>query len=204
MNQKLIAKSNYVLRKVLQKKENLFILKDFIESILEIKIKDIKLRPYLEKVSKYLPSEENFGVGDVRIKTEENKEFNIGIQFIDGYYIQNKMLLYYAQIHNNQLEYGDGIASTITINILHTKYLKSEKYHSIVKINNENQEELELHVIELPKLKKICNQIKNKKDAWVAYLEGTNEQLVEQAKQYKSVKDLENAVDEYWKEEKME
>ena len=80
-------------------------LKDFIESILDINIKDIYIMPYLEKISKYLPSKENFGIVDVRVKTVNNEELNIGIQTIDGYYVQNKLLLYYAQIHANQLEY---------------------------------------------------------------------------------------------------
>ena len=204
MNQNLIAKSNYVLRKVLQKKENLLIVKDFIETFLEIKIKHIEMKPYLKKLAKYLPSEENFGIANVRITTEENKDFNIGIQFIDGYYIQNKMLLYYMQIHNNQLEYGNKPAQTITINILNTKFLKSEKYHSIVKIKNEIQQELELHVVELPKFKEFYNKIENKKDAWTAYLEGSSSQLLMSATKYKVINNLEKEIDTFWKEEKME
>ena len=66
MNRKFISKSNFVLRKVLNSKENIDILKDIIESILEIKIKKIELNPYLYKRAKYLPSEENFGTGSGR------------------------------------------------------------------------------------------------------------------------------------------
>ena len=38
MNRKLVSKSNFVLRKVLNTKENIDIIKDFIEAILEIDI----------------------------------------------------------------------------------------------------------------------------------------------------------------------
>ena len=118
MNRKLVAKSNYVLRKVLNSKENVDILQDLIESFLKLKIETIELNPYLKNKEKYLPSEENFGIADVRITTKDKETYNVGIQFVDGYYIQNKILLYYAQIHTNQLEYNPErkIAKTITIN----------------------------------------------------------------------------------------
>lgn len=60
MNQKLVSKSNFVLRKVLNSEKNLDIIKDFIESILGIKIISIKLNPYLKNREKCLPQEENF------------------------------------------------------------------------------------------------------------------------------------------------
>lgn len=65
MNRKFVSKSNFVLRKVLNTETSLDILKNFIEGILNIKIKDIKLNPYLEKKAKYLPQEDNFGIVDV-------------------------------------------------------------------------------------------------------------------------------------------
>ena len=52
MNQKFISKSNYVLRKVLNSNNNLDIIKDFIESILNLKIVNIRLNPYLKSKAK--------------------------------------------------------------------------------------------------------------------------------------------------------
>ena len=98
--------------------EQLDILKDFIESILNIEISTINLNTYLKLKERYLPLEENFGIADVRITTADNEELNVGIQIIDGDYIQNKMFLYYARIHTNQINYNDNrkIARTVTIN----------------------------------------------------------------------------------------
>ena len=128
MNRKFISNSNYVFRKILNSEESLSILKNFIEAILNIKIKEIELNPYLTKKEKYLPSEEKFGIADVRIKTNENEEMNVGIQFIDGIYVQTKMLLYYSQIHLNQQEYDGNreFAKTITINLLDFNYFASK------------------------------------------------------------------------------
>ena len=107
MNRKFISKSNLVLRKVLNSTDNLDIIKNFIETFLSIEIVKIRLNPYLQKRADYLPAEENFGIADVRILTKEQEEYNIGIQIIDGFYVQNKLLLYYAQIHTNQLLYEE-------------------------------------------------------------------------------------------------
>ena len=59
------------------------------------------------------------GIVEVRIQTED-EELNVGIQIIDGNYVQNKMFLYYARVHTNQITYNDNrkIAKTVTINIL--------------------------------------------------------------------------------------
>ena len=65
MNRKFVSKSNRVLRKILNSKENLDILKDFIESFLDIEIYQIELNPYLGEKSKNFPTEENFGVDGV-------------------------------------------------------------------------------------------------------------------------------------------
>lgn len=211
MNKKFISNSNYVLRKILNNESSLDILKDFIESILNIAIKDIELNPYLEEKAQYLPKEENFGIADVRIRTNENEEMNIGIQFIDGMYVQTKMLMYYAQIHLNQLEYDEQreFAKTITINLLDFKYFKSQEYDKLIRIkSNEGNiklEELEMFVIELPKF--IINDLNNmtKKEEWLAYLKGCEDVLIEKVKNNnKNIALLDELLEKYWLEEKME
>lgn len=211
MNRKFVSNSNYVLRKVLNTEDCISILKNFIEAILDIRIKEIALNPYLEKRAKYLPKEENFGIADVRIKTEENEEMNVGIQFIDGIYIQTKMLMYYAQIHLNQLEYNDDreLVKTITINLLDFKYFSSGEYEKVIKVqSNEGKvqlEELEMHTIELPKF--TCKNIENlsKKEEWILYLQGCENELLDKIKHgNENIKILNERLENYWNEEKME
>lgn len=211
MNQKFLSHSNYVFRKVLNKEENIDIIKKFIEAILDIKIKKIELNSYLTKLSKYLPKEENFGIADVRITTNENEEINVGIQFIDGIYIPTKMLMYYAQIHLNQLEYDTKreFSKTITINLLNFKYFASDEYHKIIKINSNEKdiklEELEIHSIELPKFKLKNQERISKKEEWIIYLKGCENNILEKIKkENKSIEKLDMLVEKYWIEEKME
>ncbi len=212
MNRKLISSSNYVLRKVLNSEDCLEILKNFIESILNINIKEIILNSYLEKRAKYLPNEENFGVADVRIRMNNNEEINVGIQFLDGiYYIQTKMLMYYAQIHLNQLEYEDKreFARTVTINFIDFEYFSSYEYDKIIRVQanegNIKLEELEMHVIEIPKY--TCDNIENmsSKDEWILYLKGCDKNTSEKIiKNNKYIKKLDELLEKYWHEEKME
>ena len=211
MNRKFISNSNYVLRKILNNEAYLEILKDFIEAILDITIKDIELNSYLEERAQYLPKEENFGIADVRIRTNENEEMNIGIQFIDGIYVQTKMLMYYAQIHLNQLEYDEKreFAKTITINLLDFKYFSSQGYDKVIKIKtnegNINLEELEMYVIELPKFTIVNPNNMTKKEEWIAYLKGCENKVLEKIKNNnKNIALLDELAEKYWLEEKME
>lgn len=210
MNQKFISKSNYVLRKVLNSNNNLDIIKDFIESILNLRIVNIRLNPYLKSKSKFLPAEENFGIADVRIKTCSNLEFNVGIQFVDGMYIKNKLLLYYAQIHANQLEHKQNkkIARTITINILDFKYFNSKSYHKRLIINNNKinlENVIELHILELPKFKILSKEKLNNKQLWMSYLnEKDEEKIKELIKKSAKIKKLDKLLNNYWRDEKIE
>lgn len=211
MNRKFISNSNYILRKILNNEAYLDILKDFIESILDMTIKDIELNPYLEEKAQYLPKEENFGIADVRIRTNENEEINIGIQFIDGIYVQTKMLMYYAQIHLNQLEYDEKreFAKTITINLLDFKYFSSQDYDKVIKIKtnegNIKLEELEMYVIELPKFAIEDPNNMTKKEEWITYLKGCENKVLEKIKNNnKNIALLDELAEKYWLEEKME
>ena len=206
INRKLIAKSNYVLRQIFQKKENILLLKDFIESIIHIKIEEIKIMPYLEKMSRYLPEKDNFGIVDVRVKTLDNENLNIGIQTIDGHYVQNKLLIYYAQIHANQLEH-EGIyeeAKTITINIMDFNCIKeNKKFHNLIKLIARDCEFM-MHTIELSKFRKNVKEIENKEQAWVAYIANDNWLSNIATEKYKEIKQFDEVLEKYLNSEKME
>ena len=211
MNRKFISNSNYVLRKILNNEAYLEILKDFIEAILDMTIKDIELNSYLKEKAKYLPKEENFGIADVRIRSNENEEINIGIQFIDGIYVQTKMLMYYAQIHLNQLEYDEKreFVKTVTINLLDFKYFSSQGYDKVIRIKtnegNINLGELEMYVMELPKFTIEDSNNMTKKEEWIAYLKGCESKVLEKIKNNnKNIALLDELTEKYWLEEKME
>lgn len=209
MNRKFVAKSNFVLRRVLNTKENIDILEEFIEVILNIEIKEAKINPYLEKMKEHLPAEENFGIVDLRIRTIENEERNVGIQMIDGEHVLTKMLLYYAQIHGNQLEYDEDreIAKTNTINILDFVLNKDLDYHSKMVVAEETMtnminDYLEIHIIQLPKFELQNTENMTLKQAWISYWKGEN--IQEAINKSEKIKKLDKLLEKYWREEVME
>lgn len=209
MNRKFVSNSNLVLRKVLNSKDNVDILKDFIESFLKVKIKKIELNSYLKEQEKYLPSEEKFGISDVRVVLDSGEEQNIGIQFIDGYYIKTKILLYYYQINSNQNLYSDNRkkAKTITLNFLDFSYNDKDTYHEKIHLKplNEKKEfgdDIEFHIIELPKFSVENVDRLSKEEMWMLYLIG--DVKIKDNKECSKIKKLDNLLEEYWKNEKME
>lgn len=194
MNQKLIKDSNSILRHIFQNKENTNILKDLIETILNIKISQIILRK----------NENNEGIVETRVILENKEEINIGIQSINGGYIQSKIFLYATKIHSKQTEYKEysNLVKTVTINILDTGYFSTNSFHKIINFNNENKisENIEFHILELPKFKK--TNLQSNKDYWIAYLKGDNQNLSQIAKsKNQEIKQLDNHLKEFWESE---
>ena len=211
MNRKFVSKSNLVLSKILNSNNCLDILKDFIETILKVKIKNITLNN--PKENKYYSSTTYYSMGivEVRIQTED-EELNVGIQIIDGNYVQNKMFLYYARVHTNQITYNDNrkIAKTVTINILDFNYFSSYNYHRKISIktniiDDNILETMEMHVIELPKFKMLNLSNIKKEEAWICYFQGQNLKLIQLSKEkFSKISKLDELLEKYWKEEKIE
>ena len=117
------------------------------------------------------------------------------------------MLLYYAQIHSNQAEYKDNrsIAKTITINLLDFKYLKSDKYLSKITIPSKLEEKIELYVLDLPKFRINSYENLTKKQAWMLYLcNGQDLVLANIFKKYDKIKELDDLLEDFWRNEVME
>ena len=211
MNRKFVSKSNLVLSKILNSNNCLDILKDFIETIIKVKIKNITLNN--PKENKYYSSTTYYSMGivEVRIQTED-EELNVGIQIIDGNYVQNKMFLYYARVHTNQITYNDNrkIAKTVTINILDFNYFSSYNYHRKISIktniiDDNILETMEMHVIELPKFKMLNLSNIKKEEAWIGYFQGQNLKLIQLSKEkFSKISKLDELLEKYWKEEKIE
>lgn len=188
MNRKFVSKSNLVLSKILNSNNCLDILKDFIETILKVKIKNITLNN--PKENKYYSSTTYYSMGivEVRIQTED-EELNVGIQIIDGNYVQNKMFLYYARVHTNQITYNDNRKISIKTNIIDDNILET----------------MEMHVIELPKFKMLNLSNIKKEEAWIGYFQGQNLKLIQLSKEkFSKISKLDELLEKYWKEEKIE
>lgn len=209
MNRLFIENSNTTLRKVLNNEENLDIVQNLIEAILNFKVKKIILRPYLKEKNMYLPKEEKYGIVIVRVIDENDKQYNIGIQSIDGLYLQEKILTFGMSIYVNQTQYDDCDykTDTITLNFFDFNGFRTKACHKIITFlegddydNLNLRDEIKLHIIELPKFNK--NTIENKEDEWITYIKGEDLKLIDEIKEKNQyIKKLDDLLLDYWKNE---
>ena len=209
MNRFFIENSNTTLRKILNNEENLDIVQNLIEAILNLKVKKIILRPYLKEESIYLPKEDKYGIIIVRIIDEEDKQYNVGIQIMDGLYLQEKILTFGMSIFLNQTQYDDynDKVDTLTINLLGFNGFRTKAFHKVITFlegddydNLNLRDEIKLHAIELPKFNK--NTIETKEDEWITYIKGEDLKLIDEIKEKNQyIKKLDDLLLDYWKNE---
>ena len=191
MNYKFICNSNFILNILLNEEKNIDILQDLIETLLNIKIKKIKYRKDL--VERDIV-DSNIGIANVVIVTDEDEEINIGIQIINGFYINYKMILFFARTYLKSTK-------SITINILDLKYNNKPKSEIKLKLKSGDKEQISIgnmYIIELPSLDK--EEINSKVYSWIKYFK--DGQIDEKSKkQYPKIAKLDNILNKFWAEE---
>ena len=66
-------------------------------------------------------------------------------------------------------------------------------------------ETMEMHVIELPKFKMLNLSNIKKEEAWIGYFQGQNLKLIQLSKEkFSKISKLDELLEKYWKEEKIE
>ena len=194
MNRKIIADSNSVLRKIFKDEENIDVLKNLIETILNVEIKEINL---IKNLHYSLIYKEVKGIAEVKITTTDEEKILVGMQIMDGFYIQNKMVLYQAQLQLNEEVYKD-VTKTVTINILDDEYFDVTDYKKQIQVKTvgaaSSEKFGEIYLIQLKKFD--GKNYDGKEKEWIEYLkEGIQEPKNEK------IKKLDNLLDDYWKDE---
>lgn len=152
--------------------------KDLIESV-QIRNSDIEKEHIEDKYSRL----------DIKAITNKGEHINIEIQVKNEYNMINRSLYYWSKMFENQIVEGDNynkLAKTVCINILDFKYLKNDKFHNAYRLkeidtNEELTDTMELHFIEIPKLRKLddSEEISDMLEAWVAFIQSPESEVVE-------------------------
>ena len=169
-NVELQLTNDYIFKRLFSKKGNEDILKDLLEGILEIPIKEVEL----ERVD----IKDKLGVLDIKAIINENITVNIEMQVVDEKNMIERTLYYWAGLYYTGLKRGRDYKlnnKVITINILMYNIFKKENYHTIATIrDNENKEKitdkLEIHFIELPKFLKSKEKGNRKLRQWLEFI----------------------------------
>ncbi len=185
---KITPKNDIVFKRIFGKKGNESILKDFLESILEIEIESLSVDVgkefipdfYGEKVSRL----------DVVSRLSDGTIVNIEIQTSMQDFNDKRQLAYWSNLYLRQLQRGESynvVNKTICIWILDGEFYDFSKYHSkwkIKEVENDTKnyfDDFEIHVIELKKFRKLDIMKPKKKEFWLWFIDHTKKELVEMA-----------------------
>ena len=220
LKRRLPLTNDYVFKKVFAKAGNEEILKDFLESILEIKIQKIEVKnPELPKDL----IDKKAGILDIKAELNESQICDIEIQVANEKNIEHRSTYYMSKLIAEQLnkkEEYNKLKKTIVINLLNFNYYKRNSYHQIAHMKFEKTkeekyvdmgytkedelatEDIEMHFIEIPKfIKKNCG-INTKLEQWLWLLTGKGEKVEMAEKENKKIKKAIEILEEMSMDEK--
>ena len=200
---KITPKNDIIFKKIFGSKGNEEILKDFLESILDIKIEFLTVEVGTELLPEFL--DKKLSGLDVRAKLNNGTFVNIEVQTNMYGYSDKRNLAYWSKAYLEQFKSGDDYSKankTICIWILDGEVFDIPGYHSTWKIGEgeigitEHFDDFEIHVIELKKFRQE-NIIKpKKKEFWLWFIDHTKKELVEMSY---SLEEIRKAKAEYEK-----
>ena len=199
MENKLLKVTNdYVFKRIFGKKGNEDITRSFIEAVTSEYYEDINLEdtPILERDL----LENKMGILDVKVVANEINDIDIEMQVTKSEHIAERILWYWAKMYASSIEKGEGYSSTkraicIMIADFKVERLKEiESYHTKWNIREEEKrdiiltDKLEIHIIELAKLKD--KDSKEKLKEWCKFIKAP--ESVEEA----TMKEIKRAKEE--------
>ncbi len=193
--------NDYIFKKIFAKKGNESILKDLLNSILQIKIKSIEVIADTN-LERQLESNK-LGILDLKAKVDEETIVNIEIQIINRYNMIERTLFYWSGLYYNVLQKGADykeIKKVIAINILDYNEFDEGPYHEIARLRREYlykilTDKIEIHFIQIPKFKKQRKDMKTKLDMWMDFISQIDEKEVKNA--MSKNKEIKKAQEEY-------
>ena len=193
--------NDYIFKKIFAKKGNESILKDLLNAILGIKIKEIEVMAdtNLEKEIET----RKLGILDIKAVLNNDTIIDIEIQILNRHNMIERTLYYWSGLYYNQLQKGEEYQESkrvIAINILDYNEFQEGPYHEIAKLRREYlykilTDKIEIHFIQIPKFKKQRKDMKTKLDMWMEFISQIDKEGVENA--MSKNKEIKKAQEEY-------
>lgn len=161
--------------------ESKIILKDFLNSLLELKSGNrIQEIVYLNPFNDRKTEKDKLSIMDIKVETENKERIDIEVQINDVDDYRKRSLFYWSKLYPETLKKGEpyyNLKKSIVISIVNFDLIKeSKKYHSIFKIKEKDEnyifsDDLELHYIELCKFNTPINLNElNDLEEWITFL----------------------------------
>ena len=185
----LPPKMDFVFKRIFGNENRPNVLISFLNAVLTPvdPIKSVSLKDTTIEKSHL---EDKYSRLDVKAMTNKGEHINIEIQLKDEYNMIKRSLYYWSKLYEGQLENGENyqkLSRTICINLLNFNLLNHDKFHSAYRLKDcETNEELtdvmELHFIELKKMKDVkrVEEVKTKLEAWLYFINQPDSELVQE------------------------
>ena len=188
INPELKMKSDIMFKAFYGRKENEEFLQDFLESVLEekIKIKKVMHDVRLEQLAK----EQKFGILDLGVELEDGEFINVEIQIKNYKNIEKRTTFYACKKLIEQLGPGEDyrqLKPTIIIAILDYSFIKLPEYITeTVRVVKEHREyeinnDIKYYYIELEKFRNQNPDMTKRINQWSAFLDMERGDLLEMA-----------------------
>ena len=124
-------------------------------------------------------AEDKLAIGDVKVRDQGNRQFHLEMQWQTPWFFPKRVLFYWGKFHPQQLREGEHYMTLRpTILICFTNQIlfpEVDDYHLVFRLRDENHgvefcEDLEIHLIELPKFKKTAEQLTSALDRWCYFM----------------------------------
>ena len=204
---------DYIFKRVFAYKGNESVLKDFLEALLKIEIKGIKITN--PEIIPYEKGEKR-GLLDIKAEINDGTILDIEMQMENERNTEERATEYIGKMISEQLQVGDNyktLKKSIVIFIANYNFLKRNSYHNIgrmkfeetledeyVNMGYEKEEKIaskyiEFHYIELPKFKKRNPSKFTKLDQWMCIFTQNKEGIMLAEKENKEIKRAINTLD---------
>lgn len=185
---KLNLKTDIIFRTFFSRKGNEYFLIDFLNALLNVEIKSIKIRDEvsLERLSTF----EKGGRLDLQAKLDNGTIVNIEMQVSDEGNITQRTAFYSSKVISKETEKGTkykDISKVIMINILDYDLLDFSECVSKTAIVLDKHRDYEIidgitwYFIELPKFRKSNPNMENKLNQWLAIIDDYDKEMIELA-----------------------
>src|SRR6266478_175758 len=173
-------KVDYAFKHLLGREATRPILIDVLESVLQPSaghhIQDIELlNPFNPKEG----LDDKLSILDIKARDQGGRQFNVEMQMLAVRYYHKRILYYACKLHQQQLHEGQDyleLKPTISISFLdHVLFPELTHYHVRFRLLEESRlvpfsEDLEFHLLELPKFTKSEAELVSSLDIWLYIL----------------------------------
>lgn len=217
---KLPLTSDIVFKRVFTKEGNEDILKDLLEAILEIPIKEVIVKnPELHREL----YDSKAGVLDIKVEIDKNILCDVEMQVSDMKNIDKRSTRYLTVLATDSLKKGEDYIlakNTIVINLLNFEYYKRNSFRSIAHMKFEKTkssdyidmgyikeeeiatEDLAMYFIEIPKFIKGNPKANTRLNQWLWLIAGREEKLEMAKKENDKIKKAIEIIDQMSMDEK--